>query len=83
MALFGFGNVLLKVRRKKLPRPERASPLAILEAIHPCGYSRYCWQCHYESLLPGGLFRVFYSNAFISQYYAQSNPFIMGTFGVN
>ncbi|RMG79241.1 MAG: APC family permease [Bacteroidetes bacterium] len=33
MALFGFGNILLKLRRKRLPRPERASPLAILIAV--------------------------------------------------
>jgi amino acid transporter len=33
MALFGFGNILLKVKRKKLPRPERARPIAILIAI--------------------------------------------------
>ena len=33
MALFGFGNFLLKVKRKKLPRPERASPFAILLAV--------------------------------------------------
>lgn len=37
MALFGLGNILLKVRRKKLPRPERASPLAILLAIIAVG----------------------------------------------
>jgi amino acid transporter len=33
MALFGIGNILLKVKRKKLPRPERASWLAVLIAI--------------------------------------------------
>ena len=33
MALFGIGNILLKVRRAKLPRPERASPFAIFLAI--------------------------------------------------
>lgn len=33
MALFGIGNILLKVRRKSLPRPERASWLAIFIAI--------------------------------------------------
>ena len=33
MALFGFGNILLKIKRKKLPRPERASPIAIILAI--------------------------------------------------
>lgn len=33
MALFGAGNILLKVNRKKLPRPERASWLALLTAI--------------------------------------------------
>ncbi len=33
MALFGMGNVLLKVKRKKLPRPEKASWIAVLIAI--------------------------------------------------
>ena len=33
MALFGIGNILLKVRREKLPRPERASWIAVLIAI--------------------------------------------------
>jgi amino acid transporter len=33
MALFGLGNILLKIKRAKLPRPERASPLAIFLAI--------------------------------------------------
>ncbi|MCB0639397.1 MAG: APC family permease, partial [Lewinella sp.] len=33
MALFGLGNVLLKIRRRRLPRPERASPLAIILAV--------------------------------------------------
>lgn len=33
MALFGFGNILLKVKRSGLPRPERAGPLALLLAI--------------------------------------------------
>ncbi len=33
MALFGLGNILLKVKRSKLPRPTRASPLAIFLAI--------------------------------------------------
>jgi len=33
MALFGIGNILLKVKRKKLPRPERASWFAVLIAI--------------------------------------------------
>lgn len=33
MALFAFGNILLKVKRAKLPRPERASALAIFIAI--------------------------------------------------
>ena len=33
MALFALGNILLKLKRKKLPRPERASPVAILLAI--------------------------------------------------
>ena len=33
MALFGLGNILLKVKRKKLPRPERASWIAVLVAI--------------------------------------------------
>lgn len=33
MALFGVGNILLKVKRKTLPRPERASWIAVLIAI--------------------------------------------------
>jgi len=33
MALFGIGNILLKVRRNRLPRPEKASWLAIFIAI--------------------------------------------------
>ena len=33
MALFGFGNMLLKVKRNRLPRPVRASALAVLLAI--------------------------------------------------
>ncbi|MEZ4810832.1 MAG: APC family permease [Allomuricauda sp.] len=33
MALFGIGNILLKVRRKNLPRPERSGWLALFIAI--------------------------------------------------
>ncbi len=33
MALFAFGNILLKVKRKKLPRPEQANPLAVTIAL--------------------------------------------------
>ncbi|WP_158829549.1 APC family permease [Mucilaginibacter lacusdianchii] len=33
MALFGLGNLLLKVKREKLPRPERASVLSVVLAI--------------------------------------------------
>ncbi len=33
MTLFGFGNILLKLRRSKLPRPIKASPIAIILAI--------------------------------------------------
>ncbi len=33
MALFGLGNILLKVRRAKLPRPETASWISVLIAI--------------------------------------------------
>lgn len=33
MALFGIGNILLKVRRNSLPRPEKAGSLSILVAI--------------------------------------------------
>ncbi len=33
MGLFGLGNVYLKIKRNKLPRPERASPPAILLAL--------------------------------------------------
>lgn len=37
MALFGLGNILLKVRRAKLPRPEKARPMAIFLAIVAVG----------------------------------------------
>ncbi len=33
MSLFGIGNILLKVKRSKLPRPERASYFAVFIAI--------------------------------------------------
>ena len=33
MALFGIGNILLKVKRERLPRPEKASWIAIIIAI--------------------------------------------------
>lgn len=33
MALFGVGNILLKLRRAKLPRPEKASWISVLIAI--------------------------------------------------
>ncbi|MGV6829156.1 MAG: APC family permease [Flavobacteriales bacterium] len=33
MALFGIGNILLKIRRNKLPRPEKASWIAVIIAI--------------------------------------------------
>lgn len=33
MALFGVGNILLKIRRRKLPRPERAGWLAVLVGV--------------------------------------------------
>lgn len=33
MALFGFGNILLKVRRARLPRPEKAGAVALFVAI--------------------------------------------------
>ncbi|WP_298285371.1 APC family permease [uncultured Lutibacter sp.] len=33
MVLFGIGNILLKVKRNKLPRPEKASWLSVLLAI--------------------------------------------------
>ncbi|MCW8805934.1 MAG: APC family permease, partial [Ignavibacteriaceae bacterium] len=33
MVLFGLGNILLKVKRSKIPRPERASGIALLIAI--------------------------------------------------
>ncbi len=33
MALFGIGNILLKVRRNKLPRPEKASWISVFLAI--------------------------------------------------
>jgi amino acid transporter len=37
MALFGIGNILLKVKRNSLPRPEKASWLAIVFAITAVG----------------------------------------------
>ncbi|MEZ4912702.1 MAG: APC family permease [Chitinophagales bacterium] len=37
MALFGIGNILLKVRRSKLPRPEKASWIAVVFAIIAVG----------------------------------------------
>jgi amino acid transporter len=33
MALFGIGNILLKIRRNQLPRPEKASWISVLIAI--------------------------------------------------
>jgi len=33
MALFGFGNLMLKAKRKRLPRPERATVISVLTAI--------------------------------------------------
>ncbi|MBO9584592.1 MAG: APC family permease [Flavobacterium sp.] len=33
MALFGIGNLLLKYKRRKLPRPERANGLAVVIAV--------------------------------------------------
>ena len=33
MALFAIGNILLKVKRRKLPRPERASWIAVIIAV--------------------------------------------------
>lgn len=33
MTLFGIGNLLLKTKRKKLPRPEYAHPLSVIAAI--------------------------------------------------
>lgn len=33
MALFGIGNLLLKYKRKKLPRPERARGIAVLATV--------------------------------------------------
>jgi amino acid transporter len=33
MALFGIGNILLKIKRNSLPRPEKASWIAVLVAI--------------------------------------------------
>lgn len=33
MALFGIGNLLLKLKRKKLPRPEKANGLTVIIAI--------------------------------------------------
>lgn len=33
MALFGIGNLLLKIKRRKLPRPEKAKGIAVVVAI--------------------------------------------------
>jgi amino acid transporter len=33
MAFFGFGNLLLKIKRSRLPRPERATPLMVILGI--------------------------------------------------
>ncbi len=33
MAFFGFGNLLLKIKRKRLPRPEHAAPIIVLLGI--------------------------------------------------
>ncbi|WP_456464163.1 APC family permease [Lutibacter sp.] len=37
MVLFGVGNILLKVKRSKLPRPEKASWLSVIIAISAVG----------------------------------------------
>jgi amino acid transporter len=37
MALFGLGNILLKVKRAKLPRPEKATPIGIFVAVVAVG----------------------------------------------
>jgi len=39
MALFGIGNILLKVKRAKLPRPEQASWIAVIVAIIAVGFA--------------------------------------------
>jgi len=39
MALFGIGNILLKVKRSKLPRPEQASWIAVIIAIIAVGFA--------------------------------------------
>lgn len=39
MALFGIGNILLKVKRNSLPRPEKASWLSIIIAITAVGFA--------------------------------------------
>jgi amino acid transporter len=36
MTLFGLGNVLLKIKRSRLPRPERAHWLALWSQSRPC-----------------------------------------------
>lgn len=33
MGLFGIGNLMLKVKRRKLPRPERAKPLIVIISV--------------------------------------------------
>ncbi|MBK0404248.1 APC family permease [Adhaeribacter sp. BT258] len=37
MALFGFGNILLKIKRNRLPRPVRATPITVMLAIAAVG----------------------------------------------
>jgi len=39
MALFGIGNILLKVKREKLPRPEKATWIAVIIAIIAVGFA--------------------------------------------
>ncbi len=39
MGLFAIGNILLKLKREKLPRPEKASWLAVMVAVF-CGIMR-------------------------------------------
>ncbi|HIJ89802.1 MAG: APC family permease, partial [Desulfobulbaceae bacterium] len=51
MGLFGIGNILLKVKRAKLPRPERASWSAVLVAI--CAVLCALWGNILQEPLPG------------------------------
>ena len=70
MGLFGVGNILLKVKRAKLPRPERASWSAVLVAI----FAVLCalWGNILQKPLPGET-----SNLFIfAEYFVPAMIFV-------